>query len=52
MRDHDGLDELITMAEMRKLGLDHTRMTYRFNGRDMRLTDVYSTLIPQIVAAC
>jgi uncharacterized protein (DUF1501 family) len=33
------------------LGLDHTRLTYRFNGRDMRLTDVYGTLIPQIVNA-
>jgi hypothetical protein len=33
------------------LGLDHTRLTYRFNGRDMRLTDVYGTLIPQIAGA-
>jgi uncharacterized protein (DUF1501 family) len=33
------------------LGLDHTKLTYRFNGRDMRLTDVYGTLIPQIVQA-
>jgi uncharacterized protein (DUF1501 family) len=33
------------------LGLDHTRLTYRFNGRDMRLTDVYGTLIPQIANA-
>jgi hypothetical protein len=32
------------------LGVDHTKLTYRFNGRDMRLTDVYGTLIPQIVA--
>ena len=31
------------------LGLDHTRLTYRFNGRDMRLTDVYGEVIPQIV---
>jgi hypothetical protein len=31
------------------LGLDHRKLTYRFNGRDMRLTDVYGTLIPQIV---
>lgn len=31
------------------LGMDHTRLTYRFNGRDMRLTDVYGELIPQIV---
>src|SRR5262245_4330379 len=30
------------------LGLDHTKLTFRFNGRDMRLTDVYGTLIPQI----
>ncbi|MCX6611818.1 MAG: DUF1501 domain-containing protein, partial [Acidobacteria bacterium] len=30
------------------LGLDHTRLTYRFNGRDMRLTDVYGERIPQI----
>lgn len=32
------------------MGLDHTKLTYRFNGRDMRLTDVYGELIPQIVA--
>ena len=30
------------------LGLDHTKLTYRFNGRDMRLTDVYGEIIPQI----
>jgi len=30
------------------LGMDHTKLTYRYNGRDMRLTDVYGTLIPQI----
>jgi hypothetical protein len=33
------------------LGMDHTKLTYRFNGRDMRLTDVYGDLIPQIVKA-
>jgi hypothetical protein len=32
------------------LGMDHAKLTYRFNGRDMRLTDVYGELIPQIVA--
>jgi hypothetical protein len=32
------------------LGLDHTKLTYRASGRDMRLTDVYGTLIPQIIA--
>ena len=32
------------------LGMDHKRLTYYFNGRNMRLTDVYGELIPQIVA--
>ncbi len=31
------------------LGLDHTALTYRFNGRDMRLTDVYGDPVSQIV---
>ncbi|MCU1257926.1 MAG: hypothetical protein JWO80_811 [Bryobacterales bacterium] len=30
------------------LGMDHKRLTYRFNGRDIRLTDVYGELIPQV----
>lgn len=32
------------------LGLDHTRLTYFFNGRHMRLTDVHGELIPQLVS--
>jgi uncharacterized protein (DUF1501 family) len=32
------------------LGIEHTKLTYRYNGRDMRLTDVAGELIPQIVA--
>jgi hypothetical protein len=32
------------------LGMDHTKLTYLFNGRNMRLTDVYGELIPQIVS--
>jgi hypothetical protein len=31
------------------LGMDHKELTYRFSGRDWRLTDVHGTLIPQIV---
>ena len=27
------------------LGIDHTRQTYRFSGRDIRLTDVYGKII-------
>ena len=30
------------------LGIDHKRLTYYFNGRNMRLTDVSGELIPQI----
>ena len=32
------------------LGMDHTRLTYPFNGRNMRLTDVHGELIPQLVS--
>ena len=32
------------------LGIDHTRLTFRFGGRDMRLTDVYGTVIEDVFA--
>ena len=32
------------------LGMDHERLTYRFNGRDYRLTDVYGNLVLEIIA--
>jgi hypothetical protein len=32
------------------LGLDHTKLTYAYQGRNMRLTDVYGTVIPQVGA--
>ncbi|MCI0659602.1 MAG: DUF1501 domain-containing protein [Acidobacteria bacterium] len=32
------------------MGLDHTRLTYRFQGRDYRLTDVHGNLIPKLIA--
>jgi uncharacterized protein (DUF1501 family) len=32
------------------LGLDHTKLTYRFSGRDIRLTDVYGEVIQPIVS--
>jgi len=31
------------------LGVDHTRLTFRFGGRDMRLTDVHGELVPAIL---
>jgi hypothetical protein len=32
------------------LGFDHTRLTYRFQGRDYRLTDVHGNLVTGILA--
>lgn len=32
------------------LGFDHTRLTYRHAGRDFRLTDVYGTVVKDILA--
>jgi len=32
------------------LGIDHTKLTYRFSGRDIRLTDVHGEIIPEILA--
>jgi hypothetical protein len=32
------------------LGLDHERLTYRYSGRDFRLTDVYGRVVKEILA--
>ena len=32
------------------LGVDHTRLTFRFQGRDYRLTDVHGHVVPEILA--
>ena len=32
------------------LGIDHTRLTFRYSGRDIRLTDVHGEIIPEILA--
>ena len=31
------------------LGLDHTQLTYRYAGRDFRLTDVFGRVIHDII---
>jgi hypothetical protein len=33
------------------LGIDHTRLTHRFQGRDFRLTDVHGTVVRPILTA-
>jgi arylsulfatase A-like enzyme len=32
------------------LGMDHERLTYRYLGRDFRLTDVHGNVVPDILA--
>src|SRR5947199_10248312 len=35
---------------LRVLGFDHTKFTYRYAGRDFRLTDVYGEVVNDIIA--
>ena len=35
---------------LHQLGLDHTRLTYRYAGRDFRLTDVHGEVIHNILS--
>jgi hypothetical protein len=32
------------------LGLDHEKLTYRYDGRDFRLTDVHGHVVKEIIA--
>jgi uncharacterized protein (DUF1501 family) len=35
---------------LRLLGFDHEKLTYRYNGRDFRLTDVYGNVVNGVLA--
>jgi hypothetical protein len=35
---------------LHQLGFDHTRLTYRFQGRDYRLTDVHGDVVKGILS--
>jgi hypothetical protein len=35
---------------MRLLGFDHEKLTFRYNGRDFRLTDVSGKVVSSIIA--
>ena len=35
---------------LHQLGLDHTRLTYRYSGRDFRLTDVHGQVVHDLIA--
>ena len=32
------------------MGFDHTKLTYRYSGRDYRLTDVFGNVVKDIIA--
>ena len=32
------------------MGIDHTKLTYRYAGRDFRLTDVYGDVVSPLMA--
>lgn len=50
VEDHVHLHDLhATMLHL--LGLDHEKLTYRYGGRDFRLTDVHGNVVQKIVAA-
>ena len=34
---------------LNQLGIDHTRLTYRYSGRDFRLTDVAGNVVKEII---
>ena len=35
---------------LHQLGFDHEKLTYRYNGRDFRLTDVYGNVVKGLVS--
>jgi hypothetical protein len=35
---------------LRLLGFDHEKLTFRYSGRDFRLTDVYGHVVPELIA--
>jgi hypothetical protein len=34
---------------LNQLGVDHTKLTYRYAGRDFRLTDVYGDVVKDLL---
>lgn len=40
----------INATILHQFGIDHTKLTYRFQGRDFRLTDVHGNVIKKILA--
>jgi len=35
---------------LKLMGFDHEKLTYRYQGRDFRLTDVYGNVVDNLIA--
>jgi len=52
---HRAVDDRVSVHDLHAtilhlLGMDHTRLTFRYSGRDFRLTDVHGEVVRQILA--
>ena len=52
---HRAVDDKVHMHDLHAtllhlLGLDHERLTYRYQGREFRLTDVHGEIVDGILA--
>jgi hypothetical protein len=52
---HHAVEEQVHMHDLHatilhQLGLDHKKLTYRYDGRDFRLTDVYGRVVKEILS--
>jgi hypothetical protein len=46
----DDLNPIIHATILHLLGIDHTKLTYRNNGTERRLTDVHGHVIKQLIS--
>ena len=52
---YNAIDPVVTVHDLHAtmlhlLGIDHLRLTYRFQSRDFRLTDVSGEVVDEILA--
>ena len=52
---YNAVDDVVTVHDLHAtmlhlLGIDHERMTFQFQGRDFRLTDVHGKVVDKLLA--
>ena len=52
---YNAAEDIVTVHDLHatmlhQLGIDHKQLTYRFQGRDFRLTDVFGNVVQDILA--